>query len=575
MNRYFRAVAVDFDGTLTDGGVPSEAALAAIDQARNECLCIVLATGRILAELRDVFPAVDRYFDAVVAENGATASIDGSDRILSAPVERELDEALIARSVPFRRGQVLLATHVSCEKEIGEEVHRLGLDCQLVHNRGELMVLPPGITKGSGLSKVLGSLGISYHNANGIGDAENDHSLLNACELGVAVRNAVEGLKRHADLVLDQPDGEGVAALLRGILQEDEIAVRSDRWRIELGQFVTGGPAAIPASRINLLITGRSKSGKSFAAGAIAERLVELGYSVCLIDPEGDYTSLGRLHGVECLCKAGQAPDGEEIRRLLSHRFGSVIVDLSLVERDNQAAFTQALLRELSNDRRSTGLPHWIVVDEAHHALGLPGELTEILEGGQKGWCLVTYQPQVFEDQLCTAMDYVLALPEGRRLTGPDPLSELERICRLPVAASLLDAKSGEGLLIDLTRRDLFRLQLASRRTAHVRHWHKYVQGRLPPWLRFNFSGRDGSGSSSAANVQEFCDVVGESAPDVVAFHGERSDFSRWISEALQEEALAGTVRSIEQQYIASDHGAVAVAALRDGVVRAVMQHYG
>lgn len=576
MNSYFRAIALDFDGTLTDGGPPSPVVLAAIDRVRAAGLKTVLATGRILTELRDVFPMAERYFDAIVVENGAALSLEGVLHTLSPPVENELDEALAGRGVPYRRGQVLLATHAGFEDRIQDEIHRLGLECGLVYNRGELMILPPGVSKGFGLSKALEALGISYHNTIAVGDAENDQSLLTACEFGVAVADAVEGLRRHADLVLEQPDGAGVAALLDRIARGDDRSLVPTRWRIRIGISADGCPAEMAASRVNLLITGRSKSGKSFAAGTITERLMELGYSVCLIDPEGDYTSLGELHGVECLGGSGSPPDIDEVRRFLAHRFGSVIVDLSLVEPAKQADCTQRLLRALSADRQSSGLPHWVIIDEAHHALGLPGELARILDEGEKGYCLVTYQPQVLERQLYTAMDYLLVLPGGRRLAGPDPISEVERIGALSLAPSLDGVDTGHGLLVNMANARAMRLiELAPRRTAHVRHWHKYVQGKLPRRLRFNFTGRDGRGACSAANIQEFCDLVREVPPDTVAFHAERLDFSRWLREVFQEEELAADVRSNEQSFVASARVSDDVAVLRKAVVQAIMQHYG
>lgn len=576
MSSYFRAIALDFDGTLTRGGVPSCAVLEAIGRVRAKGARTVLVTGRIMAELREVFAAVDRHFDAVVAENGATMSIGGSSQALYPPVAKELEWALAGRGVPYRRGDVLLATYAGYESRIQEEIHRLGLECQLVYNRDAVMILPAGVSKGSGLLEALAALGVSHHNTIAVGDAENDHSLLSACEFGAAVADSVEGLRRHADLVLEQPDGEGVIALLDRLARADDASLVADRWRIEIGAYGDGTSAAIPASRVNVLVTGRSKSGKSFLAGSIAERLIELRYSVCLIDPEGDYTSLCKLRGVECLGRAGQPEDIEQIRRLLAHNSGSVVADLSLVEPDRQAACAQVLLRALAEDRRSSGLPHWIIIDEAHHALGLPGELTGILDEGQKGYCLVTYQPQALEPHIGAWMDHLLVLPGGRRLAGPDPVVELERITGLPLAPALSGLDTGQALLVRMQEKERFRpIELAPRRTAHVRHWHKYVQGKLPAWLRFHFRGPDGRGSASAANVQEFCDLVGESASDIIAFHGERSDFSRWIGQALQEEALAAAVRSIEQQFVASGRSCDDIARLRTALVKTVMQHYG
>ena len=68
---YFRAVAVDFDGTLTEGARPDEAVLEAIAELRGRGVRVILATGRILSELRHGFADVDEHFDSIVAENGA------------------------------------------------------------------------------------------------------------------------------------------------------------------------------------------------------------------------------------------------------------------------------------------------------------------------------------------------------------------------------------------------------------------------------------------------------------------------------------------------------------------------
>ena len=67
MPDYFRAVAVDFDGTLTSGGRPADDVLHAIANTRAAGRRVVLVTGRILTELRVDFPDADQWSDAMVA----------------------------------------------------------------------------------------------------------------------------------------------------------------------------------------------------------------------------------------------------------------------------------------------------------------------------------------------------------------------------------------------------------------------------------------------------------------------------------------------------------------------------
>ena len=147
------------------------------------------------------------------------------------------------------------------------------------------MVLPSGVSKGSGLIEALAELGISRHNTIAIGDAENDHSLLDVSELGVAPANAVDALKAHADITLDLPDGAGVAAFLRNAVVSVMERVHPTRWRLELGTLTDGTPVWVPASQLNMLIVGASGVGKSYVAGLVAERLICLGYSVMVMAP--------------------------------------------------------------------------------------------------------------------------------------------------------------------------------------------------------------------------------------------------------------------------------------------------
>ena len=214
---YFRAVALDFDGTLADGLV-APATLAALTEARARGIRVIFVTGRIMSELRAVFPQFDDHVDAVVAENGALLVTHGGVRLLAAPIGRAVSAALSGRGVAHRSGQVLVAGAAADEPAVLEVVREVGLDWQLARNRGELMVLPAGVTKGSGLREALGDLGLSPHNTIGVGDAETDHSVLDACEVGVGVANAVDAIRAHADMMLALPDGQGVADLLLGPL---------------------------------------------------------------------------------------------------------------------------------------------------------------------------------------------------------------------------------------------------------------------------------------------------------------------------------------------------------------------
>jgi len=577
LSPYFHAIAIDFDGTLTDHAGPTPDVLAAVAEVRGRGTKVVLVTGRILAELREVFPDADDHFDCIVAENGTVLCVARVARLLAPPVRFELDEALLRRGIPFRRGQVVLASHGAWDVPVTEEIRRLGLECQIVRNRGEMMILPSGVSKGFGVFQALGDLGVSHHSTIAIGDAENDHSLLETCELGVAVGNAVDALKRHADLVLEEPEGAGVAAFLRGPVLRGEVRIEPKRWQLELGRYDDGSRVRLPASQINMLITGRSKSGKSHLAGSIAEQLIGLGYSVCVIDPEGDYEPIGHLRGVLWLNGRGGSLRVGDIERLIEHRFGSVVVDMSGLDGPARRAYKTSILAQLEQERAATGLPHWIIIDEAHVPFGREADTSEYFDPSQKGYCFVTYQPGELRAEVWKELDVVLALPAGRLpvpASSPDPISVIEEMWQKPFVRVVDAARFGQAVL---ARRDEVQapraFTRAPRTSSHVRHWHKYARAQLPADQRFHFHGDAPGPAYDAANLEDFHRALIACAPASIRFHASRADFSRWIHEVIHDDELSAAVQDLESKV--SDKTADAdVDIVRSGLLSAIEDRY-
>ncbi|MHB1554160.1 MAG: HAD family hydrolase [Acidimicrobiales bacterium] len=267
---FYRVLAVDFDGTLSEGGAaPASDVLDARSAARASGLRIVLVTGRILGKLEEVWPTVHESVDCVIAENGAVLLAGAWHHLLADPVDRRLDDALAARAVPFVRGEVLLAAKAADEPSIVASIRSLELGCQTVANRTALMVLPAGVSKGTGLFHALGHLGLSFHNTIAVGDAENDLLLYDRSELAVAVRNAVQPPSERADIVLADPDGSGVAAFVPGDVLHGRRKVHSKRWTLRLCDTAEGRSVVLPASQTNVLIAGSTGSGKSYVAGLL------------------------------------------------------------------------------------------------------------------------------------------------------------------------------------------------------------------------------------------------------------------------------------------------------------------
>ncbi|MFO0893209.1 MAG: HAD-IIB family hydrolase [Isosphaeraceae bacterium] len=170
------ALASDYDGTLAERGRVEPAVVDALVRWKTSGGRLILATGRELAELFQVFPRlVD--FDRVVAENGALLYRPEckEERILAAPPPGEFIARLEARGVgPISVGRAIVATWRPHETAVQEVIDELGLDLEVILNKRAVMILPHGVNKASGLRAALDELGLPPGAVVGVGDAEND-----------------------------------------------------------------------------------------------------------------------------------------------------------------------------------------------------------------------------------------------------------------------------------------------------------------------------------------------------------------------------------------------------------------
>ncbi len=219
----YLALAADYDGTLaTDGAVDGET-VEALRRLAASGRRLILVTGRQLRDLLRAFPEA-RSFDVVVAENGAVLYRPSSQetRVLAPPPSPLFVEALKSHGVrPLWVGQVVVATVQPNETIVIDVIRNLGLDLQVILNKGSVMVLPGSVDKASGLRAALDELALSPQSVVAIGDAENDQAFVAMCGCGVAVANALDALKARANHVTRGEAGAGVREVIDGLIAED------------------------------------------------------------------------------------------------------------------------------------------------------------------------------------------------------------------------------------------------------------------------------------------------------------------------------------------------------------------
>ena len=116
---------------------------------------------------------------------------------------------------------VVVATVQPNDTLVTEVIRDLGLDLQVILNKGSVMVLPASVDKATGLRAALDELALSPQSVVAIGDAENDQAFLATCGCGVAVANALDTLKAGATHVTRGQAGAGVREIIDSMIAGD------------------------------------------------------------------------------------------------------------------------------------------------------------------------------------------------------------------------------------------------------------------------------------------------------------------------------------------------------------------
>jgi hypothetical protein len=220
---HFLAVATDYDGTLARDGSVNAKTIAALLRCKESGRRLILVTGRELPDLRNVFSQIS-LFDRVVAENGALIYDPANEKenVIAEPPPAIFVRRLRERNVePLSIGRSIVATREPHGTTVLEVIRELGLELQIIFNKGAVMILPAGMSKAVGLQEALRELEISAHKVVAVGDAENDHSFMQACGCAAAVANALPTIKAAADIRLAGDHGDGVIELVERLLAED------------------------------------------------------------------------------------------------------------------------------------------------------------------------------------------------------------------------------------------------------------------------------------------------------------------------------------------------------------------
>lgn len=249
-----KAIFFDIDGTLlshTQGAIP-QSTIEAIKEAQSRGVKCVIATGRDLVEM-DKLPIHDVDFDGYLTLNG-NVCLDANRKMFAGnPIDPGETEVLAgifnARRIPFilinseRRyinfvNDIVINTMLSTHGTVpetgeyhGEKIYqcisyvddgmrqfldRMLDNCTITSwNETGIDIIATTGGKDAGIQKFLDRYGIARSQTMAFGDGENDASMLQYVQIGVAMGNAVKKLKNLASYVTTSVDDDGIKNALK------------------------------------------------------------------------------------------------------------------------------------------------------------------------------------------------------------------------------------------------------------------------------------------------------------------------------------------------------------------------
>ncbi|RKR84737.1 hypothetical protein BDD43_4988 [Mucilaginibacter gracilis] len=539
----YHILTTDYDGTIAENEHVSGTTLDALVRLKATGRYLILVTGRELDQLQAIFPEYT-LFDLIVGENGALIYHPATlKKILLG--ERPPDsfiQALKDKGIPLSVGEVIVATWEPHQDLVLETIKNAGLEYQVIFNKGAIMILPPGVNKATGLHRALKELNLSEHNTVAVGDAENDNAMLQAAECAIAVNNALPQLKAAADLVTAGQRGEGVSELISRLIQDDLVNLDTKLLRhyLEIGKQADGSPFKISPYGNNILLTGTSGCGKTTLAAAFMGQLIDKKYQFCLIDPEGDYQDLA---GAITIGDSSQPPLIDHVVKVLSQTAENAIVCFLSIPLNDRPAYFKKLRYALTELRKNTGHPHFIIIDEAHHVL--PKENTESFNDFPEDFTnifAITTQPDLLCADLLKRIDMMLAM-------GQLPAQTI----------GLFAAVTGDTIVIPelsaFQKRDVLVWQKEPKSVAIIkssepgqflmRHKRKYASGDMYS-NSFYFTGPSNHLNLKANNLMMFIQMAAGIDDETWLYHLHRHDYSKWFRNSVKDPKLSLRSEAIE-----------------------------
>lgn len=225
-------------------------------------------------------------------------------------------------------------------------------------------------------------------------------------------------------------------------------------------------------------VTGKSGSGKSNSASVIAEKLLDNGFGLLIVDIDGEYYGLKEEYEIlhaggdeECDIQV-TTEHAEKLASLALEQNVPIILDVSSYLDESEAEeLLTAVAQRLFGKAKKQKQPFLLLVEEVHEYIpekGSVGEcgkmLIKIGKRGRKhglGICGISQRPADVKKDFITQCDWLL----WHRLTWNNDTNVVRQILDSEYATAVEDLDDGEGFLMTDWGEDVRRVQFYRKQT--------------------------------------------------------------------------------------------------------------
>jgi hypothetical protein len=257
---------------------------------------------------------------------------------------------------------------------------------------------------------------------------------------------------------------------------------------------------------------------------------------------------------------------------LLRYPDRSVVLNLCQLPHGEKLEYLREVLPQITFVRQRSGLPHRVLIDEAHYFLR-DADALKLLDVESGGCTAVTYQASRLHPEVLKKVDVLLV----SRATDRHEVAALASATGAPEQVEqwnqvLAELATDEVALLPGAEESLGRLRrirLVQRLTPHVRHRAKYLDVPVAAHHAFVFCHAGRPVGRAARTMAEFVEIIERTPPLKLHGHLQRGDFSNWVRDVFGDHQLSTTIRQLEGDYRLNRN-----ANINDAIAQAVRARY-